>query len=85
MSGHIKTRSMPKGNEAMRGDASTTPDNPKYLRIEEERGHEVCATSQQNDDTNACIVVVSSFYGNRAEPEWFCIIRMTREWSYNVK
>ena len=45
MSGYIKTRSMAKGNKATRGDASAAPDNPKYLRIEEERGHEARALS----------------------------------------
>ena len=45
MSGSIKTRSMGKGNKAVRGDTSAAPDNLKYLRIEEERGHEACALS----------------------------------------
>ena len=33
---------MAKGNEAMRDDASATPDNPGYSRIREERGHKAC-------------------------------------------
>ena len=45
MSGCYNTRSMAKGNEAMRGDASATPDNPGYSRIKEERGHKACAPS----------------------------------------
>ena len=45
MSGSIKTRSMAKGNEAMRGDAPAAPDNPGNSRIRQERGHEACAPS----------------------------------------
>ena len=51
MSGVYKTRSMAKGNEATRGDASATPDNPKYSRIEEEKGHEACALSYNTTTT----------------------------------
>ena len=42
---------MAKGNEATRGDTSATPNNPKYLRIEEERGHEACALSNNTMTT----------------------------------
>ena len=45
MSGCYNTRSMAKGNEVTRGDASATPDNPENLRIREERGHEARALS----------------------------------------
>ena len=58
MSGSIKTRSMAKGNEAARGDTSTTPDNPGNLRIRKERGHEARALS--NNTTTTQMLVSSS-------------------------
>ena len=51
MSGVYNTRSMAKGNEATRGDASAAPDNPGNSRIEEERGHEAHATSHNRTMT----------------------------------
>ena len=51
MSGSIKNRSMAKGNEATRGDASAAPDNPGNLRIREERGHEARAPSNNTTTT----------------------------------
>ena len=81
MSGSIKTRSMAKGNEAARGDASTAPDNPGNSRIREERGHEACALSYNTTMTQ----IVALFYGTRAEPERFCIVRATRKSLYDVK
>ena len=60
MSGSIKTRSMAKGNKATRGDTSATPDNPEHLRIEEERGHEVHATSHNRMMTQ--MLTSSSFH-----------------------
>ena len=53
MSGVYNTRSMAKGNEAVRGDASATPDNPGYSRIREERGHEARVPSN-NTTTHRC-------------------------------
>ena len=58
MSGYIKTRSMAKGNEAARGDTSTTPDNPGNLRIREERGHKARALS--NNTTTTQMLALSS-------------------------
>ena len=43
MSGCYNTRSMAKGNESMRGDASAAPENPGILRKKEERGHKAHA------------------------------------------
>ena len=57
MSGVYKIRSMAKGNEATRGDASATPDNPGNSRIREERGHEACALS---NNTTMTQIFVSS-------------------------
>ena len=45
MSGYYNTRSMAKGNKAMRGNTSTAPDNPGNSRIREERGHKAHALS----------------------------------------
>ena len=45
MSGVYETRSMAKGNETTRGNASATPDNPGNSRIREERGHKAHAPS----------------------------------------
>ena len=59
MSGSIKTRSMAKGNEAMRGDRSAAPDNPGNSRIREERGHEACALSN-NTTTTQMLASLSS-------------------------
>src|SRR5271154_3901365 len=51
MSGVYNTRSMAKGNEAARSDASAAPDNPGNSRIREERGHEACALSNNTTTT----------------------------------
>ena len=56
MSGSIKTRSMAKGNEAARGDTSAAPDNPGYLRIEEERGHKARALSYNTTMTQMLVL-----------------------------
>ena len=45
----------------------------------------MCPIKQHNDDANARVVVVPSFYGTRAEPIWFCIVRTTRECPYVVR
>ena len=58
MSGSIKNRSMAKGNEATRGDASAAPDNPGNSRIREERGHEARALS--NNTTTTQMLMSSS-------------------------
>ena len=61
MSRVYNIRSMAKGNEAMRGDASTAPDNPGYLRIEEERGPKAHALSY-NTTTMQMLVFSSSHH-----------------------